>query len=153
MKERTIIDCICHGVSGSCSVQTCFKKVPDIDELGIKVQKKYDVAKHVKTKNGKLIPFDNTAPPLQKDELAYCEFSPSFCKRDLLNGIYGTSGRRCYPDRNDYNSCASLCCGSAAEQRVVQLKEDKNKCCKFVWCCNLDCSECTTYTETQYFCK
>ena len=153
MESSTTVACICHGVAGSCSTQTCFKKVPDIQELGMKALQKYDVAKHVKAENSKLIPFDSTTPPLQENELAYCEFSPNFCRRNLNNGIYGTSGRRCYPDRNDHTSCASLCCGGAAEQKVVEIKEDQNKCCKFVWCCYLDCSKCTSHKETQYFCK
>ena len=151
--KKTTVECICHGVSGSCSVQTCFKKVLDINELGMQLQKKYDVAKHVKKSKGELKAADNSAPPLEKDELAYVAFSPNFCKRDLANGVYGTSGRRCYPDRNDYSSCASLCCGGPVEQRVVQIHEDQNKCCKFVWCCYLDCSKCRVFNETQYFCK
>lgn len=147
VKRSTDTQCICHGVSGSCSVQTCFKKVPDIEEVANKLLLKFDVAQHVKAVNGKLVPL------LKEDELAYCEFSPNFCKRDLAQGIFGTSGRRCYPDRNGYSSCASLCCGGAVVQKVVKIKEDQNKCCKFVWCCYMDCSKCSTFSETHYFCK
>ena len=114
--------------------------------------KKYDVARHVKAKKGTLQTIGNTVPPLKQDELAYIGLPPNFCKRDLKNGIYGTSGRRCYPDRNDYSSCANLCC-DGAEQRVVEVKEDERECGKFVWCCYIDYSECGTYNETQYFCK
>ena len=152
MKETTV-ECICHGVSGSCSVQTCFQKVPDIEELGMKLLKKYDVAKHVKAKNNNLKPVERGVPPLKETELAYKEFSPNFCIRDIPNGVYGTSGRRCYPNKSDYTSCASLCCGGPVEQRVVQIPEDKSTCCTFVWCCYLDCNKCGTYNETQYFCK
>ena len=128
-------------------MQTCFKKVPDIEELAEELVKRYDTAKHVKAENGMLL------PQLNEDELAYCEFSPNFCKRDLANGIYGTSGRRCYPNRNDHTSCASMCCGGLVEQRMVEVPEDRSTCCNFIWCCYLDCSNCGSYNETQYFCK
>ena len=150
--RNTTVACICHGVSGSCSVQTCFKKVPDIEQIGIELVKKYDVARHVKANKGALRPIGNTVPPLKKDELAYIGLPPNFCKQDLRNGIFGTSGRRCYPDKNDYSSCTNLCC-NGADHRVVQLKEDRNKCGKFVWCCYIDYSNCGTYEETWYFCK
>jgi len=151
--KKTSVECICHGLSGSCSVQTCYKKVPDIEQLGRELLKKYDVAKHVKQEDGALKPFEETAPPLKKDELCYLEFSPNFCKRDLSNGILGVSGRRCYPDRNDYSSCASLCCGGPTVQKVVKVNEDRKKCCRFVWCCYLNCDDCGYYYETQYYCK
>lgn len=151
--KNTSIECICHGISGACSIKTCFKKVPDIEQLGTELLKKYDVAKNVKVRDDKLHAAGNTVPELRKDELAYISFSPNFCKRDLKNGMLGTSGRRCYRDRNDYSSCASLCCGGAVEQRVVAIKEDPNKCCFFQWCCFLNCTACATYNEIHYFCK
>ena len=152
MKETTI-ECICHGLSGSCSTKTCFKKVPDIDEIGMKLEKQYDIAKPVKVINNELKPVGNRVPPLQDTELAYCEFSPNFCNRDLKNGIYGTTGRRCYPDVTNHSSCGSLCCGRGAIARIVKIPEDRNKCCKFIWCCQLDCSRCGYIDETQYFCS
>ena len=128
-------------------MQTCFKRAPDIDQLAKTLQGRFDVAKKVKIENGVLVP----SP--KKNELAYCEYSPNFCQRDLPKGIYGTSGRRCYPDTNDYTSCASMCCGRPAIQKNVTVPEERNKCCKFVWCCYLDCSKCTNTYQTWYYCK
>lgn len=145
--------CVCHGVSGSCTVRTCFKTVLDIEELGDKLFKQYYIAKHVKMVDEKLKPVGAGVPALGNKELAYLQFSPDFCKENLTYGIYGTSGRQCYPDRNDQSSCSSLCCGGEVVQKVVRVEEDRAKCCKFVWCCFLNCSECKTYEVTQYYCK
>lgn len=147
------VHCVCHGVSGSCSVRTCFKKVPDIDELGQQLYRMYFVAKHVKEANEKLIPVEPSVPALTNDELAYLEFSPNFCKRNLTYGIYGTSGRQCYPDRTDQTSCSSLCCGGPTIQKTETKMEEESECCKFVWCCYLDCTSCSKYTVTQYYCQ
>ena len=140
-------------MSGSCSVRTCFKKVPDIDELGEKLYKLYFVSKHVKKVSKNLIPVESSEPALTNNELAYLEYSPNFCKANLTYGIYGTSGRQCYPDRTDQTSCSSLCCGGPTVQRTEIKKEEESKCCKFVWCCNLDCSACSTYEVTRYYCQ
>lgn len=153
VKEKTSVNCVCHGVSGSCSVRTCFKKVPDVDELGNQLYKQYFIAKHVEKVNSALKPVESSVPKLTKNELAYLEFSPNFCKRNITYGIYGTSGRRCYPDRTDQTSCSVLCCGGQTIQKTVMKKQDQSACCEFVWCCRLDCSKCTTYEVTQYYCQ
>lgn len=153
VNKFTAVKCVCHGVSGSCSVRTCFKNVQDTDELGHRLFKLYYIAKHVKKVGTKLKPVDSSAPELTENELAYLEYSPNFCKRNLTCGIYGPSGRRCYPDRTDQSSCSNLCCGGLVEQRKVLKAEDQSKCCKFVWCCYLDCSKCRTYEVTEYYCK
>ena len=62
MTNEASVHCVCHGVSGSCSVRTCFKKVPDIDELGQQLYRMYFVAKHVKEANEKLIPVEPSVP-------------------------------------------------------------------------------------------
>ena len=145
------IECVCHGLSGSCSVQTCFKKVPDMEDIGKKLSEKYDIAKRVKSgPNNNLIPADPNSPQLGSTELGYCEFSPNFCKRNLTNGIYGSSGRQCWPDRNGPSSCSVLCCGGPVESRQVEKEETD---CKFVWCCEIKCTVIRRYNETEYYCK
>lgn len=150
--ENTIT-CICHGMSATCTIQTCYKKLPDVKQLGAILLQKYDDAKHVKVENGELKPVEKTTSPLKKCDLIYLKPSPNFCKQDLSNGIFGTSGRRCYPDSNDHTNCKNLCCDGEVVEKEVIVKQDRKKCCKFIWCCYLDCSSCATYTETQYFCK
>ena len=137
VQDETVIECVCHGVSGSCSAQTCFKKVPDIEEIGEKLRTQYDLAQLAST-----LPDQST--------LAYCEYSPNFCKRDLEEGTYGSSGRQCWPSKNGPSSCSVLCCGGPVEQRRVKKEEKK---CKFVWCCRIECEVVRTWEETEYYCK
>ena len=137
VQDNTGIDCVCHGLSGSCTVQTCFKKVPDMEEIGEKLLAKYDVAQQAPSLPG-------------QSTLAYCEFSPNFCQRNLPNGIYGSSGRQCWPDRDGPSNCNVLCCGGPVVQRQVKKETEK---CEFVWCCRLECKVVNTYYETEYYCK
>jgi len=146
------IECVCHGISGSCAVQTCYKKVPDIENVGEKLLTKYDIAKHVERSTGSssLIPADPESPQLNSAELGYCKTSPDFCKRDLPNGIYGSSGRQCWPDRNGPSNCNTLCCNGEIIKKEVEKIEEH---CEFVWCCEIRCTVINRYNETEYFCK
>ena len=121
--------------------------------MGQQLFKLYYIAKHVKQVGKDLKPVKANEPVLNNKELAYLEFSPDFCNRNLTYGIYGTSGRQCYPDESGPSSCSSLCCGRPTDQRTVKIKEDPADCCTFVWCCRLDCSKCGTYDVTQYYCQ
>ena len=145
------IDCVCHGLSGSCTVQTCFKKVPDIEDIGEKLLKKYNIAQQVaKDSSNSLSPANYNSPELKSDDLGYCASSPSFCKRNLTEGIYGTSGRQCWPDREGPSNCNVLCCGGPVVQKVVTKA---NETCSFVWCCRVECKVVNYYKVTEYYCK
>jgi len=148
--SETSTECICHGLSGSCSVKTCFKSVADIEEIGKKLLSQYDVAKHVKDNGSKLVPFIDGVPALSSSELAYCEFSPNFCQRNFTYGIYGSSGRQCWKDRSGPSSCAILCCGNPVIQKQVKKVEEV---CEFVWCCEVKCRIVRTWYETEFYCK
>jgi len=143
---------VCHGVSGSCSVKTCFKKVPDIEEIGRLLLSRYDIAKRVKKSNEyELKPAEPSAPALTPSELAYCEFSPNFCQRNLTYGIYGSSGRQCWQNSTaGPSSCAVLCCGGPVVQKLVKKE---NEVCEFVWCCEIKCRIVSTTDVTEYYCK
>ena len=39
--------CKCHGVSGSCSIKTCWKSLGDLKAIGSQLQRKYAVAVEV----------------------------------------------------------------------------------------------------------
>lgn len=40
--------CKCHGMSGSCEMQTCWKATPDFKEVGNRLKRKYRAARKVK---------------------------------------------------------------------------------------------------------
>ena len=138
-------------MSGSCTVKTCFKKVPDIEEIAKILLNQYDIARRVEKGNGsELETAERFSPALTPSELVYCEYSPNFCKRDIINGVYGSSGRQCWRDGNFPSSCAVLCCGGPVVQKRVRKVEES---CEFVWCCEIKCKVVRVYYETEYYCK
>ncbi|KAK9738587.1 wnt family [Popillia japonica] len=48
--ENLNTQCKCHGVSGSCSIKTCWRSMPPIVDIGHKLLEKFTIAKEV-TKN------------------------------------------------------------------------------------------------------
>ena len=50
-KSRT--ECKCHGVSGSCTMKTCWTTLPWFREVGERLVKKYDRAKEVVSIKGR----------------------------------------------------------------------------------------------------
>ena len=127
---------------------TCYKKVPDIEEIGQQLLTKYDDAKHIES--DKINALISNEPSLSSSELVYCKFSPNFCQRNLNYGIYGTSGRQCWLGINGPSSCSGMCCGGPVDHKLVI--KDKEQ-CKFVWCCSVTCEVVGNYTATEYYCQ
>uniref|UniRef100_A0A1A9WUF1 Protein Wnt n=1 Tax=Glossina brevipalpis TaxID=37001 RepID=A0A1A9WUF1_9MUSC len=146
MKDK----CKCHGVSGSCSMKTCWKKLSDFNATATLLRQKYNQAVR-KAPNTRTIrrdvPTSRTKKPKQRRKkqsqyttLYYLETSPTYCSV--------TKDRQClHPD-----NCANLCCGRGHVTRVFKQIE---KCrCRFNngRCCQLICDYCQRY-EDRYFCK
>uniref|UniRef100_A0A6E8W0S2 Protein Wnt n=1 Tax=Anopheles coluzzii TaxID=1518534 RepID=A0A6E8W0S2_ANOCL len=136
--------CKCHGVSGSCSMKTCWRRLGDFNTTAALLRTKYHLAI-------RKIPINNkttrrSAPVIFRpretvyDQLYYFETSPTFCSV--------TRGRRClHPD-----NCATLCCGRGYTTKVIKTLE---KCrCRFTngRCCQVVCDYCEKY-EDRYYCK
>lgn len=47
VKASLQTECKCHGVSGSCTMKTCWKSLPPFSKVGEALMKKYDRAKFV----------------------------------------------------------------------------------------------------------
>ncbi|KAG8229838.1 hypothetical protein J437_LFUL008806 [Ladona fulva] len=87
------------------------------------------------------------------EDLLYFEKSPNFC--EVSSVAPGTSGRKCVAGRRrprkkrregskeaeDEDSCSSLCCGRG--YNVVRQRRTERCGCRFQWCCNVVCSNCT----------
>ncbi|EDV99211.1 protein Wnt-4 isoform X2 [Drosophila grimshawi] len=147
MKDK----CKCHGVSGSCSMKTCWKKMADFNATATLLRQKYNQAirKAPNQRTMRQAPASRMKKPKQRRKkqqqsqyttLYYLETSPTYCSV--------TKDRQClHPD-----NCANLCCGRGYTTRVFKQVE---KCrCRFNngRCCQLICDYCQRY-EDKYFCK
>ena len=146
------IECKCHGVSGSCSMKTCWLKLPSFRQVGDVLREKYDSAVEVRyqpTQRSLRPRFRRYITPTNED-LVYIDDSPSYCEANSQIGAYGTRGREC--NRNSFgpDGCNQMCCGRGYYVKK-SVREEKCR-CKFQWCCSVKCETCITEVET-YICK
>lgn len=150
--NNPVESCACHGISGTCSVQTCYLKVPAVSSVGEDLVTKYDGAIRVEQNSeNELVRADNIgANPLTMDDLTFVEESPDLCVADTSNNILGTVDRVCDPSPGSPKSCAVLCCsrGFYTKTTTYQLEE-----CQFVFCCNIECTYTKNVTEIEYKCN
>lgn len=89
--------CKCHGVSGSCSIRTCWKGLQDLREIAIDLKTKYlSATKVVHRPMGtrkQLVPKDIDIRPVRENELVYLQSSPDFCAKNEKQGSVGTQDR------------------------------------------------------------
>ncbi|KRY34475.1 Protein Wnt-4, partial [Trichinella spiralis] len=144
--------CKCHGVSGSCTVKLCWRRMTDFQTIGEALSKKFDGAVKVKFSGlrHKLKPYVAGHKKPTKRDLVYLQQSPDFCQENPKLGVYGTKGRQCEKDGYSTSGCAILCCGRGYTVKSVEKVQDCN--CKFQWCCEVKCEKCKHVVE-EYFCK
>lgn len=89
--------CKCHGVSGSCSVKTCWKGLHDIGHIAEDLKAKYLSATKVIHRlvgtRRQLVPKELDVRPVREGELVYLVSSPDYCKTEAKHGSYGTQDR------------------------------------------------------------
>lgn len=149
--------CRCHGVSGSCTMKTCWVALPTFREVGNILKKRMAWAKKVVSLRGgsrgrpRFLILDKSRkhvkPPVSG--LVYLEKSPYFCDRNSYLGIAGTRGRECLPRSKGEKSCKNMCCGRG--YRTVRYEERKTCKCKFNWCCTVHCKYCVK-RSTKHVC-
>ncbi|CAG10120.1 unnamed protein product, partial [Tetraodon nigroviridis] len=141
--------CKCHGVSGSCSIQTCWMQLADFREVGNYLRVKYDHAMKLEmdkrpVRDGNSA--DNrgaiaqTFRSIPRTELTYLEDSPDYCVKNQSMEFQGTEGRECLKGDKDMSqrerrSCRRLCyeCGLRVVAKRIEVVSSCN--CKFHWCC------------------
>lgn len=82
------LECKCHGVSGSCSLRTCWLAMSDFRRTGDYLRKKYNTAIEV-TMNQDGTGFmvaDRDFKGSTRNELVYVENSPDYCLMDRASG-------------------------------------------------------------------
>ena len=139
--------CKCIGVSGSCSLKTCWQTVPEFNEVGTILKEKYDFATAIRVSNrnrGKIRPFQRKIKAMHRDEfqrdLVFFESSPNYCKEDRSLSIPGTKGRVCKVDSLGTDNCNTLCCDRGYDTVHMTIR---SRCrCHFNWCCYVLCDKC-----------
>ncbi|XP_054773918.1 protein Wnt-8b-like [Lytechinus pictus] len=170
VKQTLQRTCKCHGVSGSCSLQTCWNHVANFRVIGDEIKRKYFKAVRVDFVSGKLIDGNRAADDrfprtvmtasLNRRDLVFLDQSPDYCRANLTIGISGTAGRECMVredvevSSSSFNkespssfrwvkqSCSRLCrsCGMEIRKTEVVITSSCN--CNFVWCCQVKCDTC-----------
>lgn len=92
---------------------------------------------------------DNYKKPAQ-GELAYMDYSPNYCERNVQKRIPGTMERVCNKTSNGEDSCELLCCGRGYNTHEFVRKYRCH--CKFHWCCSVKCKKCKERLEV-FKCK
>lgn len=89
--------CKCHGVSGSCSVKTCWKSLLDVGQVSAQLKARYLSATKVTSRQvgtrRHLVPRDMEVRPVLESELVYLISSPDYCTSNIKHGSYGTTDR------------------------------------------------------------
>ncbi|KAB0390670.1 hypothetical protein E2I00_018830 [Balaenoptera physalus] len=145
------VACKCHGVSGSCSLKTCWLQLAEFRKVGDQLKEKYDSAAAMRiTRRGKLELVNSRFKQPTPEDLVYVDPSPDYCLRDQSTGSLGTQGRLCNKTSEGLDGCALMCCGRGYDQfKSVQTERCH---CKFHWCCFVRCKKCTQVVD-QFVCK
>ncbi|XP_071502660.1 protein Wnt-9a-like [Diadema antillarum] len=153
VRRRVQKVCKCHGISGACTTQTCWKQLGLFHDVGGDIKQRYERAVQVILANradgeNELVRRraarrgdagrEATASP-GKGDLVYERASPDFCSPSIYSE--GTGGREC----DKVRTCDSLCCGRGYNIRSVMVTRACQ--CRFHWCCDVICQRCTTREE------
>lgn len=82
------LECKCHGVSGSCTLRTCWMAMSDFRKTGDFLRRKYNGAIEVTmNQDGTGFAVANKAfRKATKNDLVYFENSPDYCLQDKSAG-------------------------------------------------------------------
>lgn len=156
--------CKCHGMSGSCQVNTCWNSVPDMNKVGEYLRHQYRLAAKVGAMSAEDTNVDNLNKELKAispEKLVFVDASPDYCYENPKLGINGTLNRYCSRakttadgfevSRSERDSCNRLCtkCGYRVKREVISLEKQCD--CRFVYCCKVECRRCT-HVESTYRC-
>lgn len=88
------LECKCHGVSGSCTVRTCWLAMQDFKRVGEFLRNEYNGATQVTMNqdgNGLVVANKHHKRPTRSD-LVYFEESPDYCVEDPEIGKWVEGG-------------------------------------------------------------
>ena len=100
------LECTCHGVSGSCTAKTCWRKVPSMEDIGKGIKAKYDESIKVsvqitKTEQPSLRSIGDDKVAVSTNHLVHLKKSIDFCQIE----VNFTQNRKCVPAsiKNSYS--------------------------------------------------
>ena len=154
--------CKCHGVSGSCSLQTCWTKSNDFAEVGRYLHRQYKKAVKVEALPSGLYRADDAEPNrvhsrnlkalvndrVRKRKLVYTSASPNYCLANPLLAFPGVLGRACTVEATAENpaaeikTCSDACTACGLTPALVEEEVEVTCKCKFEWCCDVQCQKC-----------
>ncbi|RWS05166.1 protein Wnt-4-like protein, partial [Dinothrombium tinctorium] len=144
--------CKCHGVSGSCTVRVCWRKMKPFRAIGEELVRKFDGATQVRMvrrkERSRLRPTRKDIKRPGKKDLVFLDESPDYCQNNDSIGVLGTKFRQCNASSYGMDGCRLLCCGRGYQTVVRQVEEKCN--CKFIWCCKVNCQKCNAQKEEHY---
>lgn len=161
----------CHGLSGSCTMKTCWMKLPSFAEVAHRLRDRFDGASKVIARNDghSFMTEGLSIKPPTKQDLVYTDESPDFCRPNKQTGSLGENircriivsiiitllftgvhNRECNNTSNGEDGCNILCCNNGYQRSVTFVKSNCK--CKFIWCCDVVCSTCTEKREI-YTCR
>lgn len=88
IKSKMQRTCKCHGMSGSCNAQVCWRKLPTFRDVGNALSARYEGAILVKVEKKKqekglrFKPVGRDIKKPNKTELVFLEESPNYCERN-----------------------------------------------------------------------
>lgn len=160
VKDNMSVECRCHGPSGSCTMKTCWRRLPSFRKIGDYLFQQYQNAKAVvpwtggsRLKRPRTLVLKKSKRPNRKPrrrDLVYLDKSPNYCEYDTQTGSLGTVGRRCNRTSEGNDGCTLLCCGRGYNTHQYTKTWQCN--CTFHWCCKVDCNNCTE-KRLEYTCK
>ncbi|XP_071526655.1 protein Wnt-6-like [Panulirus ornatus] len=143
VKNHLVLHCKCHGLSGSCTHRTCWRRMPSFRSVGRHLMEKFTSAiKVIPSNDGEtVIPAADSIRTPRKQDLVFLEDSPNFCSTNKRTGSLGTQGRTCNATSYDLAGCELLCCGRGYTQEEHWVEENCR--CRFTYCCEVNCQRCT----------
>ncbi|XP_055376678.1 protein Wnt-6 [Condylostylus longicornis] len=155
VRDNMRLDCKCHGLSGSCTMKTCWLKMPSFHEIGTILKERYNNALKVSSHNDgdKFMlekPIIGQKNRITKYDIIYTDISPDFCDSNYKTGSLGTYKRECNLTSSGNDNCDTLCCNRGYIYRTNN--ENINCNCVFKWCCDVKCDICQ-HNRTVTICR
>ncbi|XP_072165241.1 protein Wnt-8b-like [Diadema setosum] len=168
VKQTLQRTCKCHGVSGSCSLKTCWNQVASFRVIGDRIKRKYFDAVRVDFVSGKLIDGNRAEDRVARDvmtaalnrrDLVFLEQSPDYCFANITIGTKGTAGRECLVRDVDINdqlvppSSSLSAVTSPAEDSRSSLRWMKQSCSRLCRSCGMAVKKTTVTVTTSCNCN